>query len=108
MKTYRHREDRHLVLAKKAVFIWGSGYEISDYYAHRGGSCEEHGPPTSVCLTSNDFEKLFEPIPEYCCEWFRKCVENKVFRKDTVQDHQWVWGELDEYFTRCPFCKTKL
>jgi len=94
---FRHRRKGYIV----TVVAHPDSYEIRDYRVHQAAL-------SNIYLEVGDFEELFEHAPEYCCEWFRRCVENEVFRKDTVQDHQWVWDDLDEWFTECPFCKTKL
>jgi len=100
---YQHRVERYVVTAEKELH--------NDCYIVYGYRCCGRPPKAefSVAIAVNDFEKLFEPVPEYCCDWFRKCVRNRIIRKSTVSGQQeWVWDALDEWFTQCPFCKTKL
>lgn len=99
MKRYKHRKDGHVVEAELHGSTQGPAYYyVKDY-------CESH----DSFIPIEDFEALFEPVVEYCCDWFRKCIRNRIIRKSTVSGQQeWVWDALDEWFTECPFCKTKL
>jgi len=97
-KKYRHREDRFLVVG--ATYHEPTGvYHVYDYLAFG-----------QTNFRAKDFEKLFEPIEEYCCDWLRMCVERGIIEKyrDDPDEHVWVWYELDESFTECPFCGAKL
>lgn len=104
MAKYKHRQDGHVVEATEQVD--SQIYLVENYYEGLGNRWSKR-----AYLIAEDFEALFEPIPDYCCDWFTKCVEGEVFRKSTASRRSgqvWAWDALDEYFDECPFCKTKL
>lgn len=99
MKKYRHREDGFEITAE-----YSKAYNLSRYLIHGGYPATE----LAFYLTAKDFEGLFEPAPEYCCNWFRKCVQRGIFKRVGEFDHIWMWIDLGETFEECPFCKRKL
>jgi len=77
MKKYRHRASGREVSAGKASEWYGKQvmYTVYDYYRDGEGTA-------STRLTEGDFEALFEPIEEYCCDNFKWHVERGLFAKD--------------------------
>ena len=107
MKRYRHKEHGYIVEAEAGPSVHSS-YYIEGY---QGYTRSYGGTPREGYLAAKDFKALFEPVEKYCCDWFTKCVRNRIIRKSTASRRSgqvWVWDALDEYFEECPFCKTKL
>lgn len=117
MKRYRHKRHDYIVEAEERSYDSGPGkfYRIEGYRPQLlANPLAVPGPIKTyyTILGMDDFNELFEPVSEYCCNWFTKCVRRRIIRKSTIEvksgQQEWVWDALDEWFTECPFCKTKL
>lgn len=115
-KWYRHREDGYEVQAYPSNCSELECYTVLGY----GDGGKMYGRNAFIRLVVSDFEKLFEPIPEYCCDWFEKCVRMgvivnyphlKIVSANTptvLEENLWRWNTVYEVLAECPFCETKL
>jgi len=103
-KIYKHKEDGYEITANYCKET--DRYTIHDY--RRGDrDC------SSFTLEAKDFEKLFEPIEEYCCPEFKDLVRKGFIYKDVWG--RWTcmfgasWGAASQHklVSYCPVCGKK-
>lgn len=107
-KWYRHREDRYEVQAYPSNCSELECYTVLGY----GDGGKMYGRNAFIRLVVSDFEKLFEPVSEYCCGTLERMVKTGVFFRGS--DGQWFLkftynkcrGSIAIY--ACPFCEKKL
>jgi len=115
MKKYRHRVDGYEIEAEPLsqhaqTCIRTYGYRQSD---------SAYVYPYSVLFRLKDFEALFEPIEEYCCDDFKWHVERGFFAKnDAGKWASWLYcsnrrcpdglPRVKSPIEHCQFCGKKL
>jgi len=116
MKRYKHIEDGYIVEAEEpsgsnpANINDLGAYHVRGYYGYRTA----HGKMPDGYLAKKDFEKLFEPIEEFCCHEFKQCMKSRAIRSLGTDLPYYCYamklsGEIEKLeLYSCPFCKTKL
>lgn len=110
MKKYRHREEGYIVEAEP--YSSHADTCIRTYGYHQSDSAYAY--PYAVLFRLRDFEKLFEPVPEYCCPPFRHAVNDDLIRKISSGGWTCLSGPRDAQIRAyhsiyyCQFCGKKL